>query len=102
RPARGPARGRGPRAGGEVPGGGFTCLAGTRDGGRWERDREPFLPRNPEPGTWDRAMTWGDCLLPVDDEVFVYYGGYARGHKVERVKERQVGLGPLAPGRVVS
>ena len=65
-------------------------------------DREPFLDRNPEAGTWDRAMTWGDCLLPVGDEVFIYYGGYARGHKVERFTERQIGLARLARDRYVS
>ena len=47
-------------------------------------------------------MTWGDCLLPVDDEVFVYYGGYARGHKVERFRERQIGLARLPRDRFVS
>jgi hypothetical protein len=91
-----------PEPGGDVTGLGYTCLAWSRDGEHWERDREPFLPRNPEPGTWDRAMTWGDSLLPVDDEVFVYYGGYARGHKVERFKERQLGLARLPRDRFVS
>jgi hypothetical protein len=47
-------------------------------------------------------MTWGDCLLPVDDEVYVYYGGYARGHKVERFTERQIGLARLRRDRFVS
>jgi hypothetical protein len=91
-----------PEPGGAATGIGYTCLAWTRDGERWERDREPFLPRNPEPGTWDRAMTWGDCLLPAGDEVFVYYGGYARGHKVERFRERQIGLARLPRDRFVS
>ena len=91
-----------PEPGGAATGIGYTCLAWTRDGEHWDRDREPFLPRNPEPGTWDRAMTWGDCLLPVDDEVFVYYGGYARGHKVERFRERQIGLARLPRDRFVS
>ena len=91
-----------PEPGGKATGLGYTCLAWTRDGERWERDRESFLPRNPEPGTWDCAMTWGDCLVPVDDEVFVYYGGYARGHKVERFKERQMGLARLPRDRFVS
>jgi len=38
----------------------------------------------------------------VGDEVFVYYGGYARGHKVERFKERQIGLARLPRDRFVS
>ena len=24
-------------------------------------------------------MAWADCQLAVGDEVYVYYGGYARG-----------------------
>jgi hypothetical protein len=47
-------------------------------------------------------MTWGDCLLPVDDEVFIYYGGYARGHKVERFKERQIGFARMKRDRFVA
>jgi hypothetical protein len=81
---------------------GYTVLAWTRDGRTWQRDREPFLPRNPTPGTWDRAMTWGDCFTPVGDEVFCYYGGYARGHKVERFKERQIGLARMKRDRFVA
>ena len=88
--------------GGEVHGIGYTVLAWTRDGRTWQRDREPFMDRNPTPGTWDRAMTWGDCLLPVEDEVFIYYGGYARGHKVERFKERQIGFARMTRDRFVA
>jgi hypothetical protein len=91
-----------PEPGGEKTGIGYTVLAWTRDGETWHRDREPFMDRNPEAGTWDRAMTWGDCLLPVGDEVFIYYGGYARGHKVERFTERQIGLARLPRDRYVS
>lgn len=91
-----------PEPGGERRGIGYTVLAWTRDGETWQRDRQPFMDRNPEAGTWDRAMTWGDCLLPVDDEVYVYYGGYARGHKVERFTERQIGLARLRRDRFVS
>jgi hypothetical protein len=78
--------------GGPVQGIGYTVLAWTRDGETWQRDRKPFLDRNPEKGSWDHAMTWGDYQLPVGDEVYLYYGGYARGHKVEYTKERQIGL----------
>ena len=87
---------------GKVQGIGYTVLAWTRDGEHWERDRQPFMDRNPQPGTWDRGMTWGDCLLPVEDDVFIYYGGYARGHKVERFKERQLGFARMQRDRFVS
>jgi hypothetical protein len=60
------------------------------------------MDRNAIPGSWDRAMTWGDCLLPVDDEIFIYYGGYARGHKIERFKERQIGIARLKRDRFVA
>jgi hypothetical protein len=92
-----PAEPGGPRAGL-----GYTVLAWSRDGEHWERDREPFMDRNPEPGTWDRAMTWGDEQLIVGDETFIYYGGYARGHKIERFTERQIGLARMPRDRYVS
>jgi hypothetical protein len=88
--------------GGDVNGLGYTVLAWTRDGETWYREREPFLDRNPEPHSWDRAMTWGDRLLPVGNEVFLYYGGYARGHKVERFKERQIGLARFPRDRYIA
>src|SRR5205823_13685016 len=46
--------------------------------------------------------TWGDCQLPAGDEVYLYYGGYARGHKVERFKERQIGLARMQRDRYVA
>jgi len=88
--------------GGDVKGIGYTVLAWSRDGEHWTRDREPFLPRNPEPGTWDHAMTWGDCQLLVGNATYIYYGGYARGHKVERYTERQSGLARMPLDRYVS
>lgn len=81
---------------------GYTVLAWSRDGRTWDRDIEPFFDRNPKSGTWDRAHAWMDCQVPVGDEVYIYYGGYARGHKVERFKERQVGLARMKRDRYVS
>lgn len=89
-------------AGGPVAGIGYTVLAWSRDGEHWTRDREPFLDRNPKPGTWDHAMAWGDDQLIVGDETFIYYGGYARGHKTERFAERQIGLARMPRDRYVS
>ena len=54
------------------------------------------------PGTWDHAMTWVDCQFPVGDETYLYYGGYARGHKVERFTERQIGLARMKRDRYVA
>ena len=88
--------------GGPVAGIGYTVLAWTRDGESWERDREAFMPRNPQPGSWDHAMTWGGCQLPVGDEVYIYYGGYAQGHKVNRFTERQIGLARMKRDRYVA
>ena len=84
---------------------GYTVLAWSRDGETWKRDTEPFLDRNPQPGTWDRAMAWADDQLIVGDYVYLYYGGYRWGHKAERFTERQIGfahmprdrMSPLAP-----
>jgi len=87
---------------GPVAGIGYTVLAWSRDGEHWTRDREPLLDRNPTPGTWDHAMTWGDEQLVVGDETWIYYGGYARGHKVERFTERQIGLARMPRDRYVA
>lgn len=88
--------------GGTVAGLGYTVLTWSHDGQHWTRDKVPFLDRNTQPGAWDRAMTWGDCQLPVRDELYVYYGGYKRGHKVERFIERQIGLARTPIDRYVA
>jgi hypothetical protein len=87
---------------GEVRGIGYTALAWTHDGVHWQRERQPFLDRNPTSGTWDRAMTWADCQLSVGPETFIYYGGYKHGHKVERFTERQIGLARIPRDRYVA
>ncbi len=81
---------------------GYTVLAWTRDGRTWQRDHEPFLDRNHVPGSWDHAMAWGDEQIIVGDETFIYYGGYARGHKVARFDERQIGLARMPRDRYVA
>lgn len=81
---------------------GYTVLAWTRDGKTWQRDHEPFLDRNHVPGSWDHAMAWGDEQIVVGDETYIYYGGYARGHKVARFDERQIGLARLPRDRYVA
>lgn len=81
---------------------GYTTLAWTRDGETWVRDREVFFDRHPEKGTWDHAHAWIDEQVPVGDEVYLYYGGYARGHKVNRFEERQIGLVKMLRDRYVA
>src|SRR5206468_12188895 len=78
--------------GANVEGIGYTVLVWSHDGENWHRDRQPFFDRNQEKESWDHAMAWMDYQLPVGDEVYIYYGGYAHGHKVERFKERQIGM----------
>jgi hypothetical protein len=80
---------------------GYTVLAWSRDGEHWTRDREPFMDRGPA-GAWDHAMTWGDEQLLVDDETFIYCGGYRQGHKIERFTERQIGLARMPRDRYVA
>jgi hypothetical protein len=87
---------------GPVDGIGYTVLATSRDGVTWQRDREPFLDRDPEPGRWDHAMSWIGGVLPVGDEVYLYYGGYARGHKIGPGRERQIGMARMTLDRYVS
>ncbi|MBI2434341.1 MAG: hypothetical protein HYV26_15900 [Candidatus Hydrogenedentes bacterium] len=71
---------------------GHTTLAWSHDGEHWTRDTTPFFSPNPERGAWDHAHAWIDEQVPVGDQVYLYYGGYARGHKVNRFEERQIGL----------
>ncbi len=88
--------------GGPKDGIGYAALATSRDGVHWQRFREPFLDRNPERGSWDHAMTWIGSTLAVGEEVYFYYGGYARGHKVAPDKERQIGLARMKRDRYVA
>ena len=81
---------------------GYTVLGWSYDGEHWQRDTQPFLDRNPQPGTWDRAMTWGDSQVIVGDEVFLYYGGYRWGHKADVYTERQIGLARMPRDRYVA
>jgi hypothetical protein len=88
--------------GGPKDGVGYAVLATSRDGVTWHRFREPFLDRNPQRGSWDHAMAWVGGALPVGDEVYFYYGGYARGHKVAPRTERQIGLARMKRDRYVA
>ncbi|MBM4036983.1 MAG: hypothetical protein FJ290_00590 [Planctomycetes bacterium] len=81
---------------------GYTTLAWTRDGETWVRDRTPFFDRDPRKGAWDHAHAWVDEQLPVGDQVYLYYGGYKRGHKVNRFEERQIGLVRMRRDRYVA
>ncbi|NOX64899.1 MAG: hypothetical protein GXO85_03665 [Chlorobi bacterium] len=81
---------------------GYTVLAWSRDGITWQRDHEPFIPRNPVPGTFDHAMAWGDEQIIVGDETYIYYAGYERGHKINRFNERHLGFARMPRDRYVS
>jgi hypothetical protein len=81
---------------------GYTVLGWSYDGEHWQRDTQPFLDRNPQPGTWDRAMTWADSQIIVGDRVYLYYGGYRWGHKADMYTERQIGLARMPRDRYVS
>ena len=88
--------------GGKVDGIGYTVLVWTHDGEHWERDREPFFDRDHTKNSWDHAMAWMDFQTLVGDDVYIYYGGYARGHKVERNTERQIGMVRMKRDRYVA
>jgi len=81
---------------------GYTTLAWSRDGRRWQRDRTAYFEPDPKPGAWDHAHAWIDCQTPVGKEVFLYYGGYKNGHKVNRFEERQIGMLRIPRDRYVS
>jgi hypothetical protein len=88
--------------GGPADGIGYAVLATSRDGVTWHRLGGPFVDRDPARGSWDHAMTWIGATLPVGDEVYFYYGGYARGHKVAAQSERQIGLARMRRDRYVA
>ena len=53
-------------------------------------------------GAWDHAMAWGSSVVPVNNELFVYYAGYRWGHKYRRSEDRQIGLVKLQRDRYVA
>ncbi len=65
-------------------------------------------PSRAVPGPQPRAGSLGPChdldraAVPVGDEMFLYYGGYARGHKVEPGTERQIGLARMKRDRYMA
>lgn len=81
---------------------GYTTLAWTRDGETWVRDRAHFFDPDPQVGAWDHAHAWIDEQLPVGDDVYLYYGGYKSGHKMNRFEERQIGLVRMKRDRYIA
>jgi hypothetical protein len=81
---------------------GFTTLAWSRDGRHWVRDQTPYFEPDPDVNAWDHAHAWMDCQLPLGDEVYIYYGGYKYGHKMDRWEGRQIGLVKIRRDRYVS
>jgi hypothetical protein len=47
-------------------------------------------------------MAWVSSVVPVSDEIYVYYAGYRWGHKYRRSVDRQVGLVKLLRDRYVA
>jgi hypothetical protein len=79
-----------------------TSLAWSRDGRTWVRDRSRFFEPDDDPRAWDHAHAWIDEQVVVGDKVYLYYGGYRQGHKVNRFEERQLGLVTMPLDRYVS
>ena len=40
--------------------------------------------------------------IMVGDEIYIYYGGYSGGHKVDRFNERHIGFAKILKDRYVS
>ncbi|HOX57157.1 MAG TPA: hypothetical protein P5205_08430 [Candidatus Paceibacterota bacterium] len=56
----------------------FVELVTSRNGIHWLRedgDRPPLLPCGP-PRTWDHGMVFGASIVPVGDQLYLYYSGY--------------------------
>ncbi len=79
-----------------------TSLAWSRDGRTWVRDRAKFFEPDDDPRAWDHAHAWIDEQLIVGEKVYLYYGGYKQGHKVNRFEERQIGLVTMPLDRYVA
>ncbi|MEE3368118.1 MAG: hypothetical protein VX346_02115 [Planctomycetota bacterium] len=70
---------------------GYTVLARSRDGVTWQRDHEPFIPRNRVPGTFDYANARGEGRVrlldadrkPLDGFGWVEFKGDSIGHEIE-------------------
>lgn len=70
---------------------GWTCLVWSLDGLSWNRLPESYFdPLALDPTAWDHAMAWINALVEVGDQVYLYYGGYQWGHKVNT--DRQIGM----------
>jgi hypothetical protein len=91
----------------EVPAGsfgtGYTTLAWSLDGVHWNRfygtDPHYFDPHTNK-DAWDHAIAWITSLVPVGDEVYLYYSGFQFGH-LNRT-DRQLGLLKIKRDRFVS
>jgi hypothetical protein len=60
----------------------FVELVTSRDGVHWlreEGDRPPMLERGPEK-TFDHGMLFASCIVPVGDQLRLYYSGYDGSH----------------------
>jgi hypothetical protein len=79
-----------------------TSLAWSRDGRTWVRDRAKLFEPDDDPQAWDHAHAWIDEQVVVGDEVYLYYGGYKQGHKMNRFDERQIGLVKMRLDRYVA
>jgi hypothetical protein len=65
-------------------------LASSRDGIRWRRpvERRPLIEFGP-PGTWDGGMIGAARgIIPVGDELWIYYGGWHEDHGTSRPHRR--------------
>jgi hypothetical protein len=65
-------------------------LASSRDGIRWRRPagRRPLIEFGP-PGSWDGGMIGAaKGIIPVGDELWIYYGGWREDHGTSRPHRR--------------
>jgi hypothetical protein len=83
-----------------VGGTGTTELACSRDGLKWERLPGKFIDRSPVEGRWDHAMAYYADSITVGDKEYIYYSGYAEGHKA--FYDRKVGMAIMRKNGFVS
>ena len=77
--------------GGSVAGIGYTVLAWSDDGRTWQRDRAPFLPRNPKPGVVGPRHDLGRLPVGRGGRGLHLLRGLCQGPQSRTVHRRQIG-----------
>lgn len=84
-----------------IQGIGYTELIYSENGLDWKRFREPniFLKRSFDSQANDYSHAMIDSSIEVDEEIFLYYGAYNKGHKGDKSKSRNINVASIIKDR---